>query len=124
MSAGKHHKVTRVYTADDGETYFEDLTIPLHDNGPVGALSEAYPVALMMFTENPPGYDWDFHNAPTRQFVVLLDGGVEIEVSSGEKRVIETGEVVLVEDTTGKGHRTRNLEKRTRKSLFITLEDH
>lgn len=31
-----------------------------------------------------------------------LDGDVEIEVSSGEKRVIRAGEVFFVEDTTGK----------------------
>ena len=36
-----------------------------------------------------------------RQFIVNLDGEVEVEVSSGEKRVIQQGEVFFVEDTTG-----------------------
>ena len=36
-----------------------------------------------------------------RQFIVNLDGDVEVEVSSGEKRVITRGKVFFVEDITG-----------------------
>ena len=39
-----------------------------------------------------------------RQLIVNLDGGVEVEVSSGEKRVISAGEVFLEEDVTGQLH--------------------
>ena len=37
-----------------------------------------------------------------RQFIVNLDGDLEIEVSSGEKRILCSGEVFFVEDLTGK----------------------
>ena len=37
-----------------------------------------------------------------RQFIVNLDGDVEIEVSSGEKRILRRGTVFFVEDVTGK----------------------
>jgi len=50
-----------------------------------------------------------------------LDGGVEIETSLGDKRKFLTGEILLVEDTAGKGHRTKNLEKKERTSLFIYI---
>ena len=53
------------------------------------------------------------------KYVVLLDGGVEIETSLGEKRKFEQGEVLLMEDTTGKGHRSSNLQQKERSSLFI-----
>ena len=36
-----------------------------------------------------------------RQFIVNLDGDVEVEVSSGEKRVLCRGQVFFVEDLTG-----------------------
>jgi hypothetical protein len=49
----------------------------------------------------------------------LLDGGIEIETSTGDTRNFAAGEVILVEDTTGKGHRTRNLEPKIRRSVFI-----
>jgi len=46
---------------------------------------------------------------------------VEIETSLGEKRSFTTGSVLLMEDLTGKGHKTRNLEQAVRKSIFIKL---
>ena len=55
----------------------------------------------MMFRETPPSYNFSWHNAPRRQYIVNLDADVEITVSSGETRVIRQGEVFFVEDTHG-----------------------
>lgn len=112
-------KITRVYAGDDGHSRFEDIELPLKSAGEIGRLSEAVKAKEIIFREVPAGYDYDFHTAPQRQYIILLDGGVEIESSLGEKRRFETGEILLVEDTTGRGHKTRNLEAKTRKSVFI-----
>ena len=113
-------KVTRVYTGADGHSYFGTLEHPLTDAGPIGSLSESVEVGQLIFRKVPPGYD-DWHNAPQKQFVVLLNGGVEIETSLAEKRSFEQGEILLMEDTSGKGHRSRNLLPQERASLFITF---
>jgi len=42
-----------------------------------------------------------------RQFVIVLFGELEVEVSDGEKRRFEPGGICLVEDTAGKGHISR-----------------
>ena len=55
----------------------------------------------MQFRQTPADYCYSWHTAPRRQFIVNLDADVEIQVSSGEKRVIPKGEVFFVEDTTG-----------------------
>ena len=115
-------KVTRVFADENGESYFEDITIPLKENGEIGFLSELIPATGVIFREVLPTYDYDFHNAPHRQYTVLLDGRIEIETSLGEKREFGGGEILLMEDTTGKGHKTRNLLKKNRKSVFIRLE--
>ena len=60
------------------------------------------PSTGMMFRETPPSYNFSWHNAPRRQYIVNLDADVEITVSSGETRVIRQGEVFFVEDTHGK----------------------
>ena len=44
---------------------------------------------------------------------------VEVEVTSGEKRRFVGGDVLLVEDTTGTGHRTRTVSQGPRRSLFL-----
>ena len=113
--------VTRIYTDPNGDSMFEDLSVPLKDSGEIGKLSEGLPASSIIFREVEPSYDYDFHNAPQRQYLVLIDGGVEIETSLGEKRQFQTGDVLLLEDTEGKGHRTKNLELKKRRSVFITL---
>lgn len=115
-------KITRIYSDPSGESRFGEIELVLGDAGPIGRLSERFPVNSIIFRENDAGYDYDWHNAPERQYIVLLDGEIEIEVSGGEKRVFRGGDVVLVEDVTGKGHRTRVTNNRPRRSVLITLE--
>ena len=114
-------QVTRVYSDRNGDTHFEDTEIPLTQAGNVGQLSDVLPATGVIFREVEPSYDWNFHPAPQKQYIVLLDGEIEIETSLGEKRIFTAGEVLLVEDTTGKGHKTRNLRPEKRKSIFVTL---
>ncbi len=115
------YKVTRIFEDEHGESRFEDLEIPLYDNGQIGFLSEAQKTASITFRKVSPAYDYDFHNAPDKQYILLLDGAIEIETSAGEKRTFNTGDVLLVEDVSGKGHRTRNLKPEVRSSIFIKL---
>lgn len=114
-------QVTRVYSDSNGDSHFEDIEIPLTEAGSVGSLSEELPAKGLIFREVEPSYDWNFHTAPQKQFIVLLDGEIEIETSLGDKRTFKAGDVLLVEDTTGKGHKTCNLQPIKRKSIFITL---
>lgn len=115
-------KITRVYSDASGESHFADAEFPLRDAGPIGHLSEPVAAESVIFRRNDPGYDYDWHPAPQRQFIILLDGAIEIEVSDGERRIFRGGEILLVEDTAGKGHRTRNVEARERRSVFIVLQ--
>jgi hypothetical protein len=114
-------RVVRIYSSQDGESHFEDLDIRLEEAGPIGRLSDAHPVESIIFRENSPDYNFDWHNAPRRQFIVLLDGNIEIEVSDGEVRQFSGGDILLAEDVDGKGHRTRTTDGRARRSVFIVI---
>lgn len=113
-------KVTRVYADADRESHFEEISYPLTDAGAIGYLSKMVKVDQLIFCKVPAGYN-DMHTAPQRQFVILLDGAVEIETSLGQKRIFNPGEILLMEDTGGKGHRSRNVRPMERSSLFITF---
>ena len=115
--------ITRVYANKNGDSCFQDVVKTLHPAGDIGFLSDAEEAGHVIFRKVIPGYDYDFHTAPARQYIILLDGRIEIETSLGEKRQFGAGDILLVEDTTGKGHRTRNLIQAERKSIFITLPD-
>jgi hypothetical protein len=114
-------QITKVYSDSNGDSHFEEINIPLKEAGYVGKLSDVLPASGMIFREVEPTYDWDFHTAPQKQYIILLDGEIEIETSLGDKRTFKAGEILLVEDTTGKGHKTKNLQPLKRKSIFITL---
>ena len=116
-------KVTRVYTGPDNQSHFEDVDVPLKHGGPAGTMSDLVQAKGVVFRETAGDYDLSWHNAPRRQYVVMLDGEVEIEVGDGTKRILGTGEILLAEDTTGQGHISRAVNGKPRKSLFITLED-
>lgn len=115
--------ITRIAADKDGTSYFDDVEIELKDGGPIGRLSKTQKATGVIFRETPADYDYDWHNAPRRQYIIMLDAGVEITTGSGETRTINPGEVLLVEDTEGHGHISRALKKQPRKSVFITLEE-
>src|SRR5262249_27354207 len=85
-------------------------------------LSKRLPATGIIFRETQAEHDIDWHPAPRRQYIVNLDAGVKITASDGESRVIGTGEVILVEDTTGKGHLSQHVEGKIRHSIFVPIE--
>ena len=114
-------KIVRIYTGDDDESHFEDVEIPLKADGFGGVISEAVKVEAVMFRETGGDYNLDYHTAPRRQYVVNLRGSVIIETGLGDKRVLGPGDILLAEDTTGRGHLSRAVEGEPRECLFIPL---
>jgi quercetin dioxygenase-like cupin family protein len=120
---GEHMiKVVRLYTGPDNKSHFEDIQVPLADAGKTGFLSERIKATGVIFRITTGEYNYDFHPAPRRQYVVNLEGEVEIEVGDGSRRILRTGDILLAEDTTGQGHISRAVAGKPRKSLFIILE--
>jgi len=111
-------------TGPDGQTHAEEKIVNLKANGTLGAMrSDTIKVTGVEFGRNPAKYVNDWHNAPRRQYIINLDAGVQITASDGESRKIGAGEVILVEDTTGKGHLSKALDGRLRHCIFVTLDD-
>ena len=104
------------------ETHFGEFDIPLSDSGEIGMLSQLHKATGIIFRETPGDYDFSWHNAPRRQFVIILDGEVDITVSDGETRRFGGGDVMLLEDTSGKGHYSKAVKEQPRKSIFVVLD--
>ena len=90
----------------------------------IGLLSELEEATGIIFRETPGDYDYTWHNTPRRQYVIMLEGGVDFTVSTWETRRFGSGDVVLLEDTTGKGHVSQAVDGQRRKSIFVTLDEH
>ena len=115
-------KVVRIYTGSDGESHFEDVEPKLADDGHLGRMSKLVPARGVIFREVGGDYALGFHNAPRRQYVVNLTGSVELETGDGTRRILGPGDVLLAEDTTGRGHISRAVRGQPRTCLFIPLE--
>ncbi len=110
---------TRIYTGADGLSHAEQIALTMNGN-----VSEMMKATGVEFSRRPPGSgpanDW--HVGPRRQFVITLSGRAEIEVAGGQKVPIGPGQINLIEDTTGKGHITRNLGPDDRIVVTIPLD--
>lgn len=102
----------RMYTDAAGESHFDEgqLTFTLEDYAPPANPIAVHPLANVTgatLLQMPGNSFEDWHPAPRRQFAFILQGTVEVTVTDGEVRRFEQGDIVLLEDTTGKGHTTR-----------------
>ncbi len=92
--------IVRIYTGDDGQSHFEDLTIP-EGEAQVLALKSG---ADLSFTRLPDGHFGDWHNAPRRQYLIMLSGQLDLHVADGTSRSLKAGDMLVAEDLTGQGH--------------------
>jgi hypothetical protein len=118
---GESMRIHNLYTDGSGESHFRDIEVEWAEERRGSKLSKHLPATGIIFRQTKAENDLDWHNAPRRQYIVNLDAGVKLTASDGESRVIGAGEVILVEDTTGKGHRSQGLDQ-LRHSIFIPIE--
>jgi hypothetical protein len=124
--------ITRIFTGPDGLAHAEDIELKLGSRGASEMLKAtaaefsvraptpgASPTNTAASSPNDPGW----HTGPARQFVITLSGNSEVEVSGGVHVVAGPGHINLIEDTTGKGHITRNFGPEDRIALTIPLAD-
>lgn len=114
--------ITSIYSDERGESHFGEVDIPLTDSGDIGCLSETLNATGIIFRETSGDYDYSWHNTPRKQYVIILEGEVDFTVSSGETRRFGGGDVVLLEDTKGKGHHSKAVAGQVRKSIFVTTD--
>jgi len=116
-------KVTRFFTGKDGETHFQDEAVALKDSRIVARRISATTESKGVFFSLTSGdFFIDFHTAPRRQYIIILEGQVDVGIGDGTVRRFSQGDVLLVEDTTGRGHTTRSVNGQALREVFVTLE--
>ncbi len=121
-------KYTRVYADSSGASHFadEEMEFELVDFAPPApaiSLSEVFNATSVTVISSPLGWYGDWHPTPQRQFVFILTGQLEAEVSDGEVRTFGPGSVALLEDTVGQGHISRIVSKERCYIVVVPLVD-
>jgi hypothetical protein len=118
-------KCLRVYADEKGESHFSEMEIAMSEAQPLPGLTaqKSTPAAAtsIQFLTLSGRTSTDWHPAPARQFVISLDRTFEIETSDGQRRQIQPSSVVFVEDTWGKGHKTRSLDEHAGTLIFVPV---
>ena len=119
----------RLFADADGESCFEDVTVDLTRGDLLVRGADALAIAPFLqsegtfFAVTPPSWKGTaLHPAPRRFIAITLEGEYEVTTSKGDTRRIAKGTVLIIEDTTGKGHSTSLLSGRV-VSFCVALPD-
>jgi hypothetical protein len=104
----------RIYSDKEGRSHFERKSVELEVNdyappAPSVNSSKLEPADNYVFLEIPVGWYGNWHPTPVRQWLILMTGECEFEAGDGDRAVCKAGDVVLLDDTIGKGHQTKVL---------------
>ena len=120
--------ITRVAMYDDDRSYFADDTMAFEvkafapPSGPIG-VSPVTEAKTFLLTTADRSWVTDWHPTPRRQYVIMLAGSITVEVESGEKRMFKRGDILLLEDTRGRGHDSHVVSDEPAMFAMIALPD-
>ena len=119
---------TRLYADEAGESHFEDIQIDLVSTNyapPAPPLELSTPTSARQFgfMKAQAGWSSDWHPSSARNMFVVLSGEWEVTASDGETRRFRLGSVLSVEDTTGKGHKSRVISDVESLAVMVQLGD-
>ena len=117
----------RLFTDEQGESHFQEIESDLYpvdfaSGIPPLFLSDDIAASAASFFGAPAGWEADWHPSSGRHLFAVLTGVWEVTASDGETRTFSKGDVLLVEDTTGKGHTSRVTSEEGSLALLVTLQ--
>ena len=102
---------SRIFTVLNGETSVEEIKPELSN---IDFVNDSQKVAIkdfgyaenLKFCRLPKGWEGGWHNSPVKQFVIGVNGQIKMTCSDHSVVTLGGGDIVLLEDITGKGHHT------------------
>ena len=99
-------KIVQITTGADGESHIQIKAPEFTERENRRTATQG--ASDITFMKREVGFI-DFHPAPQRQYMIYLTARVEIGLGDGSSVVMEPGDVLLAEDTTGRGHTSKVL---------------
>ena len=108
-------RYSRLFADSDGASCFDDREAELEVGFAAPPAEPLYtakfsPAVEAFWMGAVPTWKGDIpHPAPRRMAFVTVQGEYQITATNGETRKFPIGSVLLIEDTTGVGHMTKNI---------------
>jgi quercetin dioxygenase-like cupin family protein len=113
--------IIRNYAGEDGKSHFEEIHLSFEAYAGVRERTALQGATSVRFARWPAGFFLDWHNAPRRQYVIILSGQVEIGIEE-ETKLLKAGDIALEEDLTGQGHTARVVGDQPLSYAVVPLE--
>lgn len=107
-------KAYKLFTGADGHSHIQTGSV---------ATDILHHGRSIRFKETPPHSTYDWHNAPTNQYVICLTGTLEFETFPGEKFILNPGEVLIAMDTNGTAHKWKMLGDDPWKRAYVAFDE-
>ena len=114
-------RCVRIWTGADGNSLFEEGHIDLPKGERGDALCDNVPASSISYRETKSGGTFAPHDSPTRQFVITLSGTLEFKTAAEKTFVINPGDILLAEDTTGSGHSWRLTDDQPWRRAYVII---
>jgi hypothetical protein len=122
--------LTQVFleTGPDGRARFREAPLALAEGKPAARLSVLAASGGYQWRESPVGFRSEFHCTETPQWLVVLQGAMEIGLQDGTRRVFGPGEAFYSNDTLPAGatfdaklhgHWSRQVGDEPLRTLFV-----
>ena len=98
-----HFVKTILFTDADGRARFRDEPLSLGEGTPMSMLSALAPSGGYQLRRSPVGFRSAFHCTTTPQWVVILEGLMEIGLQDGSARTFAPGQHFFSADTVPAG---------------------
>jgi hypothetical protein len=125
----RHVGYVRLFADERGESHFAEVDVDLEPAefappAPLLHFAALFPATRCGFLCAPPEWDGGIpHPTPRRQLMGNLRGEYEVTASDGAVRRFPAGSVLLLEDTTGKGHASRIVSDEDVLIVAVALAD-
>jgi quercetin dioxygenase-like cupin family protein len=125
-----HMIIPRVWTDEQGVSHFADLDLPeamapMATGLPQMRATSSMPAeSFRLITTTPQAMARGWHPAPARQFVIVVKGAIDVEVSDGETRRLNAGSMIFFEDLVGRGHLNRIVNDQEIMLAFLVVPEH
>ena len=104
----------KLFTGPDGHSHV--IRGSVVDNELVAAQS-------IHFAESSPLSHADWHSDPATQYVITLSGNIEFATFAGEIFTIQPGDVLIVLDSTGTGHKWHMKDHQSWRRAYVVFKE-
>lgn len=106
-SIASHVEISKIEANSSGETHFSTEKVKWIYWFNSGRRTPETLVTSLQFYHLRTGLSLGLHPAPRKQFLLILQGTLQIESSTGERRQFSPGSILLVTDIAGtRGHKS------------------